>query len=191
MRLVLGQQTLEAEQQRELAPPFDRRLRGARVEFGQSGVEGPSIFPRTSIGLRVAFKPTSETVLRVALLDGVPLVRPDGSRAAFRGGDGLLAVAEFAQENGGTLPPTGILWPSLGISAAPTFNDDVTGLVVSGTVAGDIVETVGGVVGASWLNSTVTFHPVVSSTTVDWLVTCSYKDPAGNGLKVFGPTSTC
>jgi type IV pilus assembly protein PilA len=102
-----------------------------------------------------------------------------------------LAVAEFAQENGGTLPPTGILWPSLGISAAPTFNDDVTGLVVSGTVAGDIVETVGGVVGASWLNSTVTFHPVVSSTTVDWLVTCSYKDPAGNGLKVFGPTSTC
>lgn len=69
---------------------------GIGPEFAQSGVEGPSIFPRTSAGLRVAFKPTADTVLRVALLDGVPVVRPDGSRAAFRGDDGLLMVGEFA-----------------------------------------------------------------------------------------------
>jgi porin len=69
---------------------------GIGPEFGQSGVEGPSIFPRTAAGLRGAFKPAAGTVLRAAVLDGVPVVRPDGSRAVFRGGDGLLAVAEFA-----------------------------------------------------------------------------------------------
>ncbi|MEP7099145.1 MAG: carbohydrate porin [Burkholderiales bacterium] len=69
---------------------------GIGPEFAQSGVEGPSIFPRTAAGLRFAFKPTPDTVLRAALLDGVPVVRPDGSRAAFRAGDGLLGVAEFA-----------------------------------------------------------------------------------------------
>jgi porin len=69
---------------------------GIGPEFAQSGVEGPSIFPRTSVGLRFAFKPTLDTVLRTAVLDGVPVVRPDGSRGAFRSGDGLLMVAEFA-----------------------------------------------------------------------------------------------
>lgn len=69
---------------------------GIGPEFAQSGVEGPSIFPRTSAGLRLALKPTANTVLRAALLDGVPVVRPDGSRAVFRAGDGLLGVAEFA-----------------------------------------------------------------------------------------------
>jgi porin len=69
---------------------------GVGSEFAQSGVEGPSIFPRTSAGLRLAMKPTTNTVLRAAVLDGVPIVRPDGSRAAFRGGDGLLNVLEFA-----------------------------------------------------------------------------------------------
>ncbi|MEO8524592.1 MAG: carbohydrate porin [Caldimonas sp.] len=69
---------------------------GIGAEFAQSGVEGPSIFPRTSAGLRFAFKPTPDSVLRAAVLDGVPVVRPDGSHAVFRGGDGLLAVAEFA-----------------------------------------------------------------------------------------------
>ena len=69
---------------------------GIGPEFAKSGVEGPSIFPRTSVGLRFAFKPTSDTVVRTAVLDGVPVVRPDGSWAVFRRGDGLLTVAEFA-----------------------------------------------------------------------------------------------
>jgi porin len=69
---------------------------GMGPEFAQSGIEGPSIFPRTSAGLRLAVKPTANTVLRAAVLDGVPVVRPDGSRSAFLGGDGLLLVGEFA-----------------------------------------------------------------------------------------------
>ena len=69
---------------------------GIGPEFAQSGVEGPSIFPRTAAGIRVAHKPSANTVLRAAVLDGVPVVRPDGSRGAFRAGDGLLGVAELA-----------------------------------------------------------------------------------------------
>ena len=69
---------------------------GIGPEFAQSGVSGPSIFPRTSAGLRIDLKPAPGWVLRAALLDGVPIVRPDGSRAAFRAGDGLLGVAEVA-----------------------------------------------------------------------------------------------
>lgn len=69
---------------------------GMGPEFAQSGVEGPSIFPRTSAGIRFALKPGPGTVLRAALLDGVPVARPDGSHAVFQKGDGLLGVAEVA-----------------------------------------------------------------------------------------------
>lgn len=76
---------------------------GVGPEFAQSGVEGPSIFPRTSAGLRLAIKATPDTVLRAAVLDGVPVARPDGSHAVFRAGDGLLGVLEFAWlSRGGT-----------------------------------------------------------------------------------------
>jgi porin len=67
---------------------------GIGAEFAQSGVEGPSIFPDTSVGMRVAFKSQEGLVVRVAVLDGVPVNRPDGSRGIFRRGDGALIVAE-------------------------------------------------------------------------------------------------
>lgn len=75
---------------------FQNSSFGIGPEFAQSGVAGPSIFPRTSAGLRLAVKLSADTVARLAVLDGVPVVRPQGSHAAFRGGDGLLMVGEFA-----------------------------------------------------------------------------------------------
>ena len=54
---------------------------GIGPEFSQSGVDGPSIFPRTALGARVAYKPADGVVLRAAVLDGVPLIR-DGDRLA-------------------------------------------------------------------------------------------------------------
>jgi porin len=69
---------------------------GTGPEFAQSGVEGPSIFPNTSVGARLAFKPTPNIVLRTAMLDGVPLERPGGSSGVFERGDGLLLVTEAA-----------------------------------------------------------------------------------------------
>jgi porin len=69
---------------------------GIGPEFAQSGVEGPSIFPDTSVGLRLAFKPADNVVVRTAVLDGVPVDRPDGSRGVFEHGDGALLVGEVA-----------------------------------------------------------------------------------------------
>ncbi|HYY24808.1 MAG TPA: carbohydrate porin [Candidatus Udaeobacter sp.] len=69
---------------------------GIGPEFSQSGLEGPSIFPNTSVGGRFAFKPIEEVVLRTAVLDGVPVERPNGSRQIFAKEDGVLIVAEAA-----------------------------------------------------------------------------------------------
>ena len=67
---------------------------GIGPEFAQSGVEGPSIFPDTSVGMRIALKSAEGLVVRIAVLDGVPVDRPDGSRGIFESGDGALIVAE-------------------------------------------------------------------------------------------------
>ena len=95
--LLVGIYDLNSEFHRlQAAGLFLNSALGIGPEFAQSGVEGPSIFPRTSAGLRFAVKPTPRMVARLALLDGVPVVRPDGSRAVFQPGDGTLAVAELA-----------------------------------------------------------------------------------------------
>src|SRR5438093_9942579 len=69
---------------------------GIGPEFSQSGVEGPSIFPNTSVGARFAIKPIEEIVFRTAVLDGVPVERPNGTREIFARDDGVLVVAEGA-----------------------------------------------------------------------------------------------
>jgi porin len=69
---------------------------GIGPEFALSGLEGPSIFPNTSVGMRVAFKPMEGLVIRTAVLDGVPIDRPNGSRGVFKAGDGALFVGEVA-----------------------------------------------------------------------------------------------
>jgi porin len=69
---------------------------GIGPEFSQSSVEGPSIFPSTSVGMRIAFKPADGVVVRIAVLDGVPVDRPNGGRGVFESGDGALIVGEVA-----------------------------------------------------------------------------------------------
>jgi porin len=69
---------------------------GVGPEFSQSGRGGPSIFPDTSVGARLAFKPARDVIFRVAILDGAPVDRPDGGHRVFAKGDGLLLVGEAA-----------------------------------------------------------------------------------------------
>jgi porin len=69
---------------------------GVGPEFSQSGQQGPSIFPNTSVGARFAVKPAKAVVLRTAVLDGVPVDRPNGGERIFAKGDGLLVVGEAA-----------------------------------------------------------------------------------------------
>ena len=64
--------------------------------FAQSGKNGPSVFPTTSVAGRVKFKPTETSYVAVAAYDGVP-GDPDntsGGRVRFADKDGLLWVGE-------------------------------------------------------------------------------------------------
>jgi porin len=69
---------------------------GIGSEFGHSGFAGagPSIFPDTALGVRLAYKPAPNTVFRLAILDGAPINRQDGSPNPFDPHDGVLVVAE-------------------------------------------------------------------------------------------------
>jgi porin len=69
---------------------------GVGPEFSQSGAGGPSIFPDTSVGLRIAFKPAKDVIIRAAVLNGAPVDRPDGGHRIFAEGDGALLVGEAA-----------------------------------------------------------------------------------------------
>ncbi len=67
-------------------------------EFSQTGRGGPSIFSETAVGGRVEVRPIPAVVVRVAVLDGVPVnvPRANGTTGIFNGGDGLLFVGEVA-----------------------------------------------------------------------------------------------
>lgn len=69
---------------------------GIGSEFAQSGRNGPSIFPTSSLALRLKYRPTSETYLQAAVLDAVPgdPDDPRGTHIRFDDGDGTLRVAE-------------------------------------------------------------------------------------------------
>jgi porin len=69
---------------------------GIGPELALSGVAGPSTFPNTAVGTRVEFKPSPNVVWRAAVLDGVPVGRPEGGIRLFAPGDGVLLVGEVA-----------------------------------------------------------------------------------------------
>lgn len=95
--LLAGQYDLNAEFYRLTSSDlFLNSSFGIGPEFAQSGAGGPSIFPDTSLGVRVGFKPTENIVVRAAILDGAPVNRPDGAPRLFSSHDGALLVAEVA-----------------------------------------------------------------------------------------------
>ena len=69
---------------------------GIEPEFSSSGMLGPSIYPDPSVGLRIAYKPAENVVIRFAALDGVPVDRPHHQWGLFEKGDGVLLVGEIA-----------------------------------------------------------------------------------------------
>jgi porin len=96
LSLLAGRFDVSAEFYRlQSAALFLNSSLGTGPEFAGSGVEGPSIYPFTSLGGRVAIKPSPNVVFRAALLDGVPVSRPGGSRI-FAAGDGVLVLGELA-----------------------------------------------------------------------------------------------
>jgi porin len=87
----------------ETAGLFVNPSHGIGPDFSQSGANGPSIFPNTSLAVRGAVSSGSWTY-RAAILDGVPgdAEHPDRTRVHFDAGDGYLFVGEidYAQPSG-------------------------------------------------------------------------------------------
>lgn len=95
--VLLGQYDLSTEFYRlQSGALFLNSSFGTGPEFGLSGSEGPSIYPYTSLGARAEYKPMERSVVRVAVMDGEPVIRPEGSPGVFSSADGLLLVGEAA-----------------------------------------------------------------------------------------------
>jgi porin len=69
---------------------------GIGTEMAATGDNGPSIFPNTSLALRIAVKPTDITYVQAAIYDGVPQQSNNqrGTHVNFDDKDGALWVAE-------------------------------------------------------------------------------------------------
>lgn len=70
---------------------------GIGTDFAQSGENGPSIFPSTSLAARVQWAPIEGWAVRAAVLDGVPgdPDRPGRTAVKLGHGDGALLVGEL------------------------------------------------------------------------------------------------
>jgi porin len=80
---------------------------GVGPEFAQSGRAGPSIYPDTSVGVRLSYKPIPTVVIRMAALDSTPADSPGAPPISGVHGDGVLLVSELAilTRAGPAMPP--------------------------------------------------------------------------------------
>jgi porin len=79
---------------------------GIGTDISQSGENGPSIFPATSLAARFAISPAKGWTVRAAILDGVPgdPARPKSTAIKLGNGDGVLLIGEVeAPLKGGKL----------------------------------------------------------------------------------------
>lgn len=81
----------------ETAGLFINSSFGIGPDYSQSGKKGPSIFPNTSIGLRLKYTLNERHNFQFAVLDGVPgdPDNPKGTRVVFKKDDGLLLSSEW------------------------------------------------------------------------------------------------
>lgn len=86
----------------EASSLFINPAHGIGTDFSQSGRNGPSIFPVTSLGLRLQARLGEHTTLRLAALDGVPGDPAHPKRTAIKlgNGDGALLVGELERQVG-------------------------------------------------------------------------------------------
>jgi len=75
---------------------FIHPAQGIGTDLGQTGLNGPSIFPVTSMGIRVLAEPVPELYLMGAVVDAVPgdPDDPRGTHVILDEGDGALGIVE-------------------------------------------------------------------------------------------------
>jgi porin len=99
LSLLLGLLDLNAEfQATESSAALIHPGFGTASELAQTGRNGPSVFPVSSLALRGLWRFDDDLSLRAAVFDGVPgdPDHPHGTHVRLGHGDGTLAIAEFA-----------------------------------------------------------------------------------------------
>lgn len=123
---------------------FINSAHGIGTDFGQTGRNGPSIFPFTSLAMRFDWRWADDWRTRLAVLDGVPGDGDDPGATAIQlgGGDGFLLAAELEWSRAGHRLLAGAWsytadfeeWGS-GAVAAPSRSDGNTGVYLRGETA--------------------------------------------------------
>ncbi|MBU1101819.1 MAG: carbohydrate porin [Bacteroidetes bacterium] len=98
LSLLVGLYDLNSEfDARESSSIFINPSHGIGPDFSQSGNNGPSIFPTTSMAVRVKYEAEAGDYFQAALFDGIPgdPENPYGTQIQFNKDDGLLLTAEL------------------------------------------------------------------------------------------------
>jgi porin len=82
---------------------FMNSSHGIGPDFSQSGMNGPSIFPVTSLAVRARGSISNRLIFKAAILDGVPgdPEKPTGTHVKFGDDDGILMAGEVVVLLGG------------------------------------------------------------------------------------------
>lgn len=102
LSLALGLYDLNSEfDVRETSGIFINPSHGIGDELAKSGLNGPSIFPTTSVGLRIKYESLTGRYLQVVALDAVPgnPENPYGTHISWNKQEGLLLVSEIGLQN--------------------------------------------------------------------------------------------
>lgn len=97
LAILLGLHDLNTEfSVTDMTANFIKPVMQVGQSLAQSGNNGPSIFPNTSLAARLKYMPTETTYASIAAFDGVPgdPNRPHGTHIDPRRRDGLLIIAE-------------------------------------------------------------------------------------------------
>jgi len=98
LSILLGLYDLNSEfDSIETASLFLNASQGMGIDFAQSGQNGPSAFPSTSLAARLRLEPKPWFYIQTAVLDGVPgdPNDPYSTQIQFDEGDGLLIATEL------------------------------------------------------------------------------------------------
>ncbi len=83
---------------------------GIGPDYSQTGLNGPSIFPVTSLGARLQLQVSDDVLVRAAVLDAVPgsLTHPRKTAIKLGNGEGALLAGEIEANLAGTTAALGV-----------------------------------------------------------------------------------
>jgi porin len=103
LSVMAGLADLNAEfDVKETSAPFINPSHGIGIDYAQTGVNGPCIYPYTGLAARIGYNITDQVSFKVAAFDGVPGKRgcPEEAGLYLDNKEGALLAAEISMNKG-------------------------------------------------------------------------------------------